>query len=276
MEHKCDFCGHTFANKSNLATHKKHAKYCLQLRKTAAQNYLCETCGKEFTRISTLRSHVYSCKVKLENKRDSELEELRDYKKFAESKIKELEEENAKLKLIIENGKGQLTVYKERPGLVQYINPKLVNIKCDTIQPLTIEYVQQEVSAGKYTYENYIRGERGLVDFISGLIAEDEQRSYVCTDTARNKFHRLIEAREWKEDNGANFLNNIFDSLTDPATIYYHKIAGMYKIPEEQETGDFLMDKTKKMFFGIAHPKSKDRAELFNKIRTEVRKLAAI
>ena len=58
------------------------------------------------------------------------------------------------------------------------------------------------MEAGKYTYGDFIRGEIGLVDFIAGLISDEDQRSYVCTDTARNKFHRLIETREWETDNG--------------------------------------------------------------------------
>jgi len=50
----------------------------------------------------------------------------------------------------------------------------------------------------------------------------------------------------------------------------------MSLIPEERDTGDFLMDKTKKMFFGITRPKSRDRENLFSKIRSDVRDLASI
>jgi len=209
----------------------------------------------------------------------TDLQKVTDELQKTSLELQETSEELDAFKIQAAEGRGQIKVYKERPGTInntQYINPKLVNIKCETIHPLTLEYVKQEVEEGKYSYENYIRGEKGLVDFISALISEDDQRSYVCTDAARNKFHRLIETREWKEDNGANFLNNIFDSLKDPATLYYGKVTNMLKAPDEQETGDFLMGRTKRMFFGITSPKSKDREELFNKIRTEVRKLAAV
>lgn len=309
MEYKCEFCGNTFSNKNNLAVHRKTAKYCITQRGKQSEAYKC-VCGKIFTRAHSLKIHSNNCLTKISQNKEEELADLRAFKeksipKLVEldtltieaanlretnktmiSKIQQLKEEvnelktkNLELTLALENGKGQIKVYKERPGTVhntQYINPKLLNIKCETIPPLTLEHVQGEVDQGKYTYENYIRGEKGLVDFIAALILEDEQRSYVCTDTARNKFHRLIETREWKEDNGAKFLNKIFDSLKDPATIYYKKIVEMMKTPDEQDTGDFLMDKTKRMFFGITSPKSKDRTELFNRIRTEVRKLAAV
>ena len=45
---------------------------------------------------------------------------------------------------------------------------------------------------------------------------------------------------------------------------------------EDGELGDILMQKTKHIAMGITCSKSKNRALLFNKIRTEVRKLAAV
>jgi len=287
--HRCEFCGSTFKSSNNLITHKKSAKYCLNQRSITAETRKCKWCDKSFSYQASLSRHMLSCKTNRDNvfqrlndkieQLEDEADQLRDEADQLRDEKKQLEEEIISLKLLLENGKGQIKVYKERPGVVnntQYINPKLLNIKCDTIHPLTLEYVQQEADDGKYSYENYIKGEKGLVDFIAGLISEDDQRSYVCTDAARNKFHRLIETREWKEDNGANFLNKIFDSLKEPASTYYGKITNMLRVPEEQETGDFLMDKTKKMFFGITDPKSKDREDLFNRIRANVRKLASI
>ena len=279
MDHICEHCKHSFSSKSNLATHKRSAKYCIQGRLISSVKHKCLECGKEFTRNSTLRAHIPLCRVKIVREQQEEVKILREYKTYAFAKIKELKEQVEDLKLLLAEDHGQIKVYKERPGVInnnQYVHPKLVNIKCDTISPLTIEHVKQEVNQGKYSYENYIRGEKGLVEFISSLITDDDQRSYVCTDTSRNKFHRLIETREWKEDNGAGFLNNIFDQLKEPATDYYKKVVKMAHSPDEQDTGDFLMDKTKRMFFGITCPQSKDRDDLFNRIRTEVRHLAAI
>lgn len=283
--HEC-ICGKAFTRAYTL---KVHATKCPVKISHDAEEEI-ERLRSSELEVETLRETIEDLEEKnivAEQKIEDVEQELRDVKeknialekelKGARAKIKELKAENIELKLSLENGKGQIKVYKERPGTVnQYINPKLLNIKCETIPPLTLEYVKKEVDCGKYTYENYIRGEKGLVDFISALITEDDQRSYVCTDAARNKFHRLIETREWKEDNGANFLNKIFDSLKDRATDYYKRIVEMSESDGEQDTGDFLMDKTKRMFFGITSPKSKDRAELFNRIRTEVRQLAAV
>jgi DNA-directed RNA polymerase beta' subunit len=206
------------------------------------------------------------------------LKEMREEK---DAKIEELEKEIERLTSTMEESKGKITVYKERPGVANtnntaYINPKLINIKCDTIAPFTIENVKKEIDSGKYTYEKFIHGECGLVDFISNLIVDEDQRSYVCTDTSRNKFHRLIETREWKEDNGANFLSKVLDQLKDSATEYYEKVIKMTENPDNRDTGEFLITKTKPMVMGIVHPKSKDRTTLFNRIRAEVRKLASV
>lgn len=273
MSFVCGFCEHAFSTKCNLINHQRSAKYCLQLRKEqAVEKYKCKSCNKVFTQQNNLDRHSEKCVGRMLHL----IEEQRDEIFRLQTQVATLQKEIEGYKLQLAEDKGKIIVYKERPGAV-YVNPKILNVKCDTIPPLTIETVKQEVESGNYSYEMYIRGERGLVDFIESLIkSEDEQRSYVCTDAARNKFHRLIETREWKEDNGANFLNKIFDQLKVPATEYYQKINSMTLESEERDTGDFLMDKTKKMFFGITSPKSRDRLDLFNRIRMEVRKLAAV
>lgn len=292
----CPTCSKKFSTKSNLNKH-----LTISVRCGSSTEIFCDYCDFKTKVKSSHTRHISTCRYAYAAKKNAELQkgkdvleeklvekekELQDVVLSTNTKIKVLTErnkllksENLELKLQLEEKKGRIVVYRERPGTInnQYINPKLLAVNCETIPPLTIENVKKEVSSGKYTYEDYIKGEIGLVNFIATLISSDDaQRNYVCTDTARNKFHRLIETREWKEDNGANFLNKIFDQLKDPATSYYEKINKMSSIPEASDVGDFLMDKTKRMFFGIIDPKSTDRVTLFNYIRTEVRKLAAI
>lgn len=298
MSFKCEFCGNIFNRQCNLITHKKTAKYCLEQRGIFALPRECIGCNRTFSKKFNLKRHQEACAPyfkhladerssqfqEMKREKDAEIQKIQEDRDVEVNKLKSsikiLEEEVSKLKLLLAEGKGKISVYKERPGVVnnQYINPKLLQIRCDTIPPLTIENVKKEVGAGKYTYERFIRGEAGLVDFISTLISdEDQQRSYVCTDTARNKFHRLIETREWENDNGATFLNKILDQLKEPATKYYQQILDMTANPtEDRELGEILMTKTKPVALGITCPKSKDRNALFNRIRTEVRKLASV
>lgn len=283
MEHICEHCGTKFSSQSNLSMHTRSAKYCLQLRGKLV-SYQCEKCGKTFSKKSNQKRHTEKCKIidiPLIEEKESELELAKSRILELECRIRELEHALAEKDLLLAENKGQIKVYKERPSVVnntQYVNPKLLNIKCDTIEPLTIEHVKKAINSGKYTYQGFIRGEAGLVDFISNLISdEDQQRSYVCTDMARNKFHRLIETREWESDNGATFLNKIMDQLREPTLEYYGQVVDMTISPnEDRELGEFLMEKTKPIAMGIAHPNSKDRATLFNKIRTEVKNLASV
>jgi hypothetical protein len=199
--------------------------------------------------------------------------------------IQEKDKEILKLKLLDANKGGQITVHEKRPiaqNVANYINPKLINVKCDTIRPFTIETVKEEVTKGAYTYDLFLKGAIGLAEFISNISILDDQRSYVCTDSARNKFHRLLESRSWKDDNGATFLTNIFDELRPMAELYYNKIIKMTdKVPEngepdERDSNDALMRKMRPIFYAITHPKSKNRDEVLNKVRTEVKKLASI
>lgn len=317
IQFTCEFCGTSFNRECNLITHKKTARYCLEKRGIETDKNKCKECGKCFSKKINLKKHETVCPIKtndtvqnnlrlkddeiktlkleitrkdeeskiienqknmeikaLERKKDKEIQALREERKCLKNEI-------SRLKLSIAEDKGKISVYKERPGVInnntQYINPKLLTIQCDTIPPLTVENVKKEVTAGKYTYENFIRAEVGLVDFIATLISdEDQQKNYVCTDTSRNKFHRLIETREWENDNGATFLNKILDQLCEPTKEYYSKVIKMTETPTNRDIGELLMTKTKPMVMGIIHSKSKDRGALFNRIRTEVRKLASI
>jgi hypothetical protein len=122
----------------------------------------------------------------------------------------------------------------------------------------------------------FLKSERGLIDFISNIIQQDAQRNYVCTDSSRNKFHRLLETREWKEDNGAKFLNNIFNELRVPSEKYYDRVVDMLKTEENKDFAHMLLDRTKPLYFAIKDPKSKDREVIFNKVRTEIKRIASI
>lgn len=292
VEHKCEFCGSTFRKECNLITHKKTAKYCLEIqgRKKDDSSFVCDKCGRSFNYNNNLARHKKSCKSSIIDEKNQLIEDLTTRLKEKDElisqhkkRVETLERENTELKLKLASDEGQIKVYKERPGTTntntstQYVNNKLLQVKCDTIRPFTIETVREEVKAGNYTFDHYIRAERGLVEFILGIISQDEQRSYVCTDSSRHKFHRLLESREWQNDNGATFLNKVFDELTETATGYYERICDMLNNPkEDQELADILMDKTKAMYFGISRPKSKERPVVFSKVRNEVRDLAVI
>lgn len=294
-------CGHWTAYKYNYTTHINKCKvyeYKMALDKKEQEMEELEQSLSEkdqalFERDQALfekdqaldeNDKLLSEKDLILEEKDQALSEKEDIIRALKAKITERDKKIMSLNLKLANSEGKIEVYKERPGVVnntqntQYGNNKLLQVKCDTIRPFTIETVREEVQSGKYTFDQYIRAERGLVEFIAGIISQDEQRSYVCTDTSRHKFHRLLESREWQSDNGATFLNKVFDELVEPSTIYYNKICSMMAEGEHQDMdmADMLMQKTRPMFFGITQPKSSERPNLFNKIRNEVRTLAIV
>jgi len=302
MDHSCECCGASFKKKSNLITHKKSAKYCLAIRGEGSVTCVCSGCGKSFNYMASLARHKKVCTsigITLQEKDDiidnlnveieklhEELEEkdvtiatTNESLAQAKNKIKTLKKEVYDIKLILENSKGQLVqaTKKEKPVVNNnntYVN-KLLNVKCDTIRPFTIETVREDVTAGKYTFDLFIQGEKGIVEFISAIISQSDQKSYVCTDSSRQRFHRLMESREWKDDNGATFLNKVLDELKDPATDYYNRVHDMM-CNGDKDTGDFLLTKTKPIAIGITCPRSKERVSTFTKIRNEVKMLATI
>lgn len=295
MDTICENCGQEYSSKYTLARHQKTSK-CTSVSEEERYNCICGY-WTTYKNIYTAHINKCKCKTKLEEK-DKELKDaqteldalneqfvvtkakitkLTSLNKDLRSKLASKDAEILELKLKLANGEGKIEVYKERPGIVNNQYNKLLQVKCDTIRPFTIETVREEVQGGKYTFDQYIRAEKGLVDFIAGIISQDEQRSYVCTDTSRHKFHRLLESREWQNDNGATFLNKVFDELKEPSTSYYKKICAMMEDPQEdQDIADMLMSKTKGIFFAITQPKSKERPALFSKIRNEVRHLAVV
>lgn len=278
MAYQCNFCDSIFTRETNLFVHQKTAKYCLSLQgtKQPAIKNKCSECNKTFVHNSSLARHKKTCvgaNGKVVEGLNQEINRLKNELEIAEKTIIEL-------RLKLAEDKGQIKVYKERPTptintTTNYINPKLLQIKCDTIRPFTIETVREDVQAGKFTYDRFIKAEKGLLEFISDIIAKDTEFSYVCTDSSRQKFHRLLESREWKDDNGATFLNKVLDELKEPTIEYYKRITDMM-VTGDRETADFLRSKTKPMVMGITCPRSADRDATFAKIRNEVKKMATI
>lgn len=165
-----------------------------------------------------------------------------------------------------------------------YIHPKLVNVSIENIRPLTIDTVRADVC--KYTYEESLRGLPGLQKFVESVITNhqfddpaDYERNYVCTDTARNKFHRLVESREWVADGGANFLHTILDELRPTAKDHFQALVDQEIASTSDEFERIQIDATKAVvrpvYRGIMES-GDNRDRLFKALRNKIKDAAFV
>jgi len=99
-------------------------------------------------------------------------------------------------------------------------HPKLSKLPIFYIKPLSLELVRDNLDS--YTYEEFLKGEKGLLRFIKSLIVNSVgEKNYVCTDISRDKFYRLIGKNKWVLDQGGKFIKTIFDELARTVDRHY-------------------------------------------------------
>lgn len=307
----CEHCEKTFATLSNLKTHQKTAKYCLKLRagkgsSDADKLFPCDFCSKSFSRSAYMKKHLLTCgdrKVAsavsdrsteidlllakiadLETKNTALVKKVKDYKRVVCAKDKEI------MRLAFEkmsaHKDGRILELKEaKPQTIttNYIHPKLVNIPITTIRPLTIETIREDVH--KYTYSEFLRGLSGVKEFVESIISTkmvedvDQERNYVCTDLARNKFHRLVESMEWTNDGGARFIHTILDELKEVSKSYFQILVDEERASVADEFKREQIDATKAVvkpvFYGITDT-GVNRTKLFKALRNEIKVAASV
>jgi hypothetical protein len=61
MELMCQYCNHTFSNRSNLISHQKKAKFCLKIQGKKTEKYVCKLCGKNLSGKTLIEKHQEKC-----------------------------------------------------------------------------------------------------------------------------------------------------------------------------------------------------------------------
>jgi len=315
MSNVCNFCGKEYSNKYNLARHQKI--YCKNT--DTSKKYECKYCSSNFISKSNLDRHKIKCPHKTEyqlrkdNKKikiayEAEIANLkrtnqksnRTIKNLRQT-IKEKDKEIVDLKIKCESSKTEIydkvcTKVLEKPTInntnnTMNIHPKLTNLPITNIHPLTKGYVKDSVSNGGYTFDHYLRGENGLVDFIYSITMYenddgDIERNYVCTDPSRDSYHRLVDTKEWQKDKGGKFVDVILDTLSNEADGYHMKLFNerQTSLKSRDKHGskklgydpDYVYKVNTDMHSGIINSEGKDRRNLRQKIKKETSRKISI
>ena len=268
------------------------------------QSFKCSFCDKMYTTKDNLNIHFLRCKTK--NKYDTK-EKARVIKRSHQKEIEALKEEISRWKTKTQNLKRQLKEQDEEIvslrvkceiGKVEVydkvctkvldkstvtnntmnVHPKLVNLPITNIHPLTEDYIKNSIDNGGYTFDHYLKGENGLVDFIYSITMcendnGDLERNYVCTDPSRDSYHRLVETKEWQKDKGGKFVDVILDTLSDKADGYHMKLFDERNSKTSKlKTGydpEYIYKLNTDMHSGIVQTRGKDRKILRQKIKKE-------
>ncbi len=188
---ECQYCKNIFSNKVNLNAHQKNTKYCLKLRHEENKiMYKCQHCEKTFSNSSNLARHIKLCKEET-NK------EIRNLEKI----IKELEEENIRYKIIIEQKDKIIEEQKEQINDLQnkmeniaikavskptYVNNNNNNNSknqiINNLVPITENHFKEQVEY--LTIDHIKNGVDGYVQYALEYPLKDR---VICTDFARRK-----------------------------------------------------------------------------------------
>jgi hypothetical protein len=204
------------------------------------------------------------------------VENLRDKNKLLEEQL----HEHQGIVKGMEKAPEKKTIYNTA------IHPKLVNLPINNIRALTDEYVMEKVNDGILTYEKAAKGYIGILEVISELITHENgegiiERNYVCTDTSRNSFHRLLESKKWKPDKGGRYLNNMLDTFRDVMEDYKDRVYEAYNKTSHDSIEWGQVDWERKnialLYSGIVSREGKSgREDLVNILRKEISKKASV
>jgi len=291
-QYHCQYCDDFFTQNITL---KKHLDLCLDHK-----NFLIEEKEKENV---ALRTYVKSLKKGIVRKEKlgtslieeksktekylSTIEKLQDEKVELSNLLDEKDQKIIELEKKLELGKGILMGYeKVKPPNVTtnntIINQKLANLKVDNIRPLTQATIEEDVP--KYTYDLFLKGENGIVQYVTNmtqlkLTDGTIEQNYACTDKSRNTFHRLMESKEWTQDGGARFINEVMNSLADVAEKHWETLFDNMRTATEIFEIDYHQNKIKKLrsfSCSFSNPNGNDREQAFKKIKAKMKDISSV
>jgi FtsZ-binding cell division protein ZapB len=234
-------------------------------------NYKCDWCDFETNLKFALTTHQSKCKF------NTKVSTYKDTIELLAKKNKELRKQNKTLTIQNAVLQGKIEMLEKRPPTnIKNIfkNNKIQFVLCDKIKPLTDQTIDEAIANGSYTFEHYIRGIPGLIDFITPIIKQEEERNYACTDGARNNFKRLGEEREWIDDKKAGYIHTILTKLRPEVEKYKEQLSN--KDEKEYTISEGQSKQLRYIHRAVTMPNSIARADIFTAVRTGVKTVALI
>lgn len=310
MSHLCETCKHKFSSSSALSKHKKTAKYCIEIVpkkilvveeddstpiKQQFPLLQCKFCVYSTKVKASLERHELKCKLRPVVDEDDANNQIIEQQ---QDKIRDLEEENSKLKKQLEEIKngynrkiekmendhkiamavqlGKIEVY-EKIQFKKQVRPRVCTELSATQIPFTRKTIDDNINL--YDFEMFKKGPQGLAEFIYKISNNGE--SYRCTDKARRTFER-VDDKEMVSDKNGKFIEQVFASIKDNIFEkfegYYNSISKdkkLYLENEDQDAAQALLNTVQEMINNIESPSSQKRLDSFrNKIADALIKMS--
>lgn len=210
--YECEFCSKKFTQKYNLNSHKKTAKYCLEIQGKNNENFKCEMCNKHFTTKFTLNDHMKACKsIYKKYKEDTEKYKEDYYKQEIEKQrciIEEKDNQIRSLNAMIENLNSTIKELAEkaidRPTIKNQNNlNNFQTILTDSkIYDENTEH-NRVLDIARIKMEDYFwKGQKGIAQFCLDHIVKtnDGKMILCCTDPSRKRFKFVNADGQFKDD----------------------------------------------------------------------------
>ena len=242
----CEFCKQIFKNKYSLKTHQENAKYCLELRNAANDNFICEYCNKKLSSKQILENHYQKCtskKINIEkdieiqkiiNKYTSEIEIL---KHFVSSRDSIIDEQKETINNLQNQIKELASLAIDKPSTINHnlnnnSNNKMIDNRTLNMVPFNLtEDKIMKVMKDKFEEKHLMRGQEGLADFFveNILVTTDKKFLYRCTDASRNHFIYVDENGKIQKDiNGHHLIQLINEPVRQRTREIYQECSDRY------------------------------------------------
>jgi len=186
---KCEFCGNEFSNKTNLNSHQKTAKYCLELRNVEVKLYSCGHCKKGFTKIFHLQRHQEMCKT---------------FETNTLLNLKSIENENIELK-------NEHIIYKKEIENIRLVYEKKLCLKDRIIKKIRIEFDKKMSDKDIIISEQKTRIKELQEEYKNKL----EKQNKDLTDRIQSMAEKAIAKPSTVNQNNINQIINNMMPITD-------------------------------------------------------------